>query len=142
MSDPKVDCEALLNSVLPFAVEMLSAHGEFFPFGQAMRSDGQIVAATSYAGEDHPKSNDSIALIRQGFVAAARNGDYRATAIAYAVGIRLPPDGAASDAVAVSLDHRNGYTVVVYVPYKFEGGAVTLGTTLAEEGEASVFPDR
>ena len=50
ISDAKVDAETLLNSALPFAEKMLSEHGEFYPFGEAMKPDGQIVSVGA-AGE-------------------------------------------------------------------------------------------
>ncbi len=63
MSDPKADCEALMNSVLPFAEQMLTTHGEFIPFGGAMRPDGRLVSIAGYDGNEHPKSVDVIALM-------------------------------------------------------------------------------
>jgi len=38
------DLDQLLNAVLPFAQQMLSKHGEFFPFGASMTIDGEIIA--------------------------------------------------------------------------------------------------
>jgi hypothetical protein len=31
MIDPKADCEELMNRVVPFAQQMLTTYGEFFP---------------------------------------------------------------------------------------------------------------
>jgi len=53
MKDAKAGCEALLNSVLPFAKQMLSSHGELYPYGGATRSDirkvGQSDLTDSFA---------------------------------------------------------------------------------------------
>lgn len=140
MSDPKADCEALMNSVLPFARQMLANQGEFFPFGGAMRPDGQIVSVESYDGNERPKSADVIAQMKAGMIAAAREGEYKATAIVYDVRIKLPSTGEPSDAIAVSLNHRDNYSVIVLIPYRIDAGKLILGAALAQKGEADIFP--
>jgi hypothetical protein len=40
MAHPELD--ELLDTLLPFAQQMLQKHGEFFPFGAAMTSSGEI----------------------------------------------------------------------------------------------------
>ena len=138
-NDPKSDCEALMNSVLPFAEQMLSHHGEFLPFGGAMRPNGELVSVAGYDGDEHPRSLDLIRLIKDGFVAAACQGQYKATALIYDVRIKLPSTGDKSDAIAVSLNHRDNYSVVVIFPYKIENGKLTVGDALAQKGEADIF---
>src|SRR5438552_820540 len=54
LNDAKADCQALLDSVLPFAEQMLVNHGTFYPYGGAMRPDGQIVTVGGYDGTEHP----------------------------------------------------------------------------------------
>jgi hypothetical protein len=39
------DLDELLNALLPFAQQLLSKHGEFYPFRSAMTTDGEIEAA-------------------------------------------------------------------------------------------------
>ena len=80
MDNPKADCEALMNSVLPFAEQMLTTHGEFIPFGGAMRPDGQHVSISGDDGNEHPKSDDIIAIMKEGFVATAHKDEFKATA--------------------------------------------------------------
>jgi hypothetical protein len=138
-NDPKTDCEALMNSVLPFAEQMLSNHGEFLPFGGAMRPSGELVSVTGYDGDEHPRSLDLIRLIKDGFVEAARQGQFKATALVYDVRIKLPSAGDKSDAIAVSLNHRDNYSVVVIFPYKIDNGKLTVGDALAQKGEADIF---
>jgi hypothetical protein len=139
MSDPKADCEALMNSVLPFAKQMLTTHGEFFPFGGAMRPDGQLVSIAGYDGNQHPPSVDVIALMKNGFIAAARKGEYKATAIVYDARVKVPSTEEKSDAIAVSLNHRDNYSVKVLFPYKIDSRKLILGTAFAQKGEADIF---
>jgi len=140
MSDPKADCEALMHSLLPVAEQMLTSHGKFLPFGGAMRADGQLVSIAGYDGDESSQSIDVITLMKDAFVAAARKGEYKATAIVYDVKVKLPSTEEKSDAVAVSLNHRDNYSVVVFFPYKVESGKLTVGTVFAQAGEADIFP--
>lgn len=140
MNGPKMDCEALMNSALPFAEQMLTAHGEFFPFGAAMRPNGQIDSIAAYDGCEHPRSADLITLMKEGFVAAASKGEYKATAIIYDSFFKPSSTDEKFDAIAVSLNHQDNYSVVVFFPYKIEEGKLVLGEALAQKGEGDIFP--
>jgi len=142
MSDPKADCEALLSSVLPFAQQMLSAHGEFFPFGGAMKPDGKVVPVAGYDGTERPQSVDIISLMKSGLVEAARKGEYKATAIVFDVKVTLPSSGEKSNAIAVSLNHRDNYSIIVLFPYEIDNGNLSIGTAIAQRGVADIFPLR
>jgi len=135
----KADCEELMNAVLPFAEEMLGRHGEFFPFGGAMRPSGEIMSVAGYDGREHPPSLDIIRLIKEAFVQGATQQTYKATALVYDVRIALPGDGVKSDAIAVSLNHRDNYSVIVMFPYTLRGTEVLIGEAMAEAGEGDVF---
>ena len=119
---------------------MLTTHGAFIPFGGAMRADGRIVSIAGYHENEHPQSTNATSLMKDAFIAAARRGDYRATAIVYDVRAKLPSAEEESDAIAVSLDHRDNYSAVVLFPYKIDGGELIWGTIFAQEGEADIFP--
>jgi hypothetical protein len=139
MPTPKTQCEQLLKAVLPFAQKMLSEHGEFYPFGATMKPDGTIVQVGAYDGREHPPSQSLIDLLRGAFTASAKSGDIIASATVYDV--RTVPPGATekSDAVAVELDHRDSYSVVVFIPYKVQDHTVQFGQTFAQKGGASIF---
>jgi hypothetical protein len=139
MSQAKEDCENLMNSVLPFAEKMLKQHGEFFPFGGAMRPNGEILSVGGKTDQERPPSAEIIKLLRDGFATSARKGEYKATAIVYDVRVILPDTGVKSDAVAVALDHRDNYSVVVMFPYAIQSGNVRFGTTFAQKGDDKVF---
>src|SRR5262249_23662760 len=116
-----------------------ATHGEFFPFGGGMRPDGQFVPVAGYEGDEQPSSADVIALLKEGMVASARRGEFTATAIVYDVKVRLPSTEETSDAIAVSLNHRDNYSVIVVFPYKIDGGKLALGEIFAQKGEADIF---
>jgi hypothetical protein len=139
MDNPKADCEKLMGSVIPFAEQMLREYGEFLPFGGAMRASGELVSVSGYDGNEHPPSNDLIRLIKEGFIIAAKEGQFRATALVYDVRITLPSTGDKSDAIAVSLNHHDGYSVIVMFPYKIIDGVLELSPAFAQKGEADIF---
>jgi hypothetical protein len=50
------------------------------------------------------------------------------------------PTGEKSDAIAVSANHRDSYSIAVFIPYKLQGRELTMGTAFAQRGEADIFP--
>jgi len=112
------DLDELLNAVLPFAQQMLSDHGEFFPFGSAMTVDGKIEELAAFTGDERPSSEELIALLTRGLRQKATAGEIRAAAICYDVRTIPPGHSEKTDAVCVSLEHQDGETADVYLPYK------------------------
>ncbi|MGH8081401.1 MAG: hypothetical protein ACREP7_12580 [Lysobacter sp.] len=139
MTAPKTECEQLMNVVLPFAEQTLQKYGGFHPYGAALKTDGEVALVAGYDGNEHPPSTEIIRLINQGFVNSARLGEYKATALVYDVTAVLPSSGQTSDAIAVSLNHRQNYSVVMFFPYRLSEGAVQFGEAFAEAGKADVF---
>lgn len=142
MKHPKAECEELVDVVLPFAEQMLLEHGEFHPFGAAMKIDGEVVSVSALDGRDFPPAVDMIQLLKDSYIKAARDGAYKATALAYDVRVTLSTTQEKTDAVAVSLNHEDGYSVVALFPYKIENGSVIFGDALAQAGEGDIFPRR
>lgn len=138
MQDGKEESQRLMDSVLPFAEEMLTKHGEFFPYGGAITMNGDIVNVAADNGEEQPPSAELISMLQNSFKSAADNGTYRATAIVYDVRIQLS-SGELSDALAIELDHQSGYSVIVYLPYSLEDGQVQYGQISASAGKGNVF---
>src|SRR5579864_1813075 len=108
----KADCETVMNFGLPLAEAMLKRHGEFLPFGAAMRPNGEIVCLGAYDGRAYPSLagsfTDLIRSLKEAFVAGARRQEYLATALFYEVAVTAAGSGEDLAAVAVSLNHRHG----------------------------------
>jgi hypothetical protein len=142
-AQPKADCEIVMNFGLPLAEELLKRHGEFLPFGAAMRPNGEIVCLGAYDGREVPSLLGSftelVRLLKDAFVAGARRQEYTATALFYEVGVTLPAGSERQDAVAVSLNHRDGYSVIVLLPYTMANGNVVYDAPHAQPGEADIF---
>jgi hypothetical protein len=134
------DLDRLLNAVLPFAQEMLAKHGEFFPFGASIASDGEIVCHGAYNGEEHPPSQELIDLLTQAFRQQAASGQIRAAALCYDVRTTPPGHVEKMDAICVSAEHENGESADVFLPYK-KGwfGKISYGTIFGASRKKDFF---
>ena len=77
-------------------------------------------------------------MLQKAFHASAQNGEYKATALVYDVRIKLA-SGEPSDAIAIALDHKSDYSVVVLLPYTIVGGELQYGEISAQAGDGNVF---
>jgi hypothetical protein len=134
------DAEALMSVLLPFAHKMLREHGEFLPFGGHMKPDGEIVWEGATTGEERPSSQDLIDILRSAHRTRAINREIRASATIYDV-LAVPPDrDTKMDAIAVELDHRSGYTVIVFFTYSFDAkGELQIDPAFANKGVGNIF---
>ncbi|MGB8252241.1 MAG: hypothetical protein WCF08_03435 [Anaerolineaceae bacterium] len=112
------DLDELLNTLLPFAQQMLEKNGEFFPFGADMKPAGEIEMIGAYEGHEHPPSQTLINLMTEAFQKQALNGELRAAGICYDVRTIPPGETEKCDAICMSLEHQSGEAVDVFVPYK------------------------
>jgi hypothetical protein len=117
MDQGKSDCEALLAEFLPFAEKMLKDCGEFLPFGGRMNPDGITVWEGASNGEENPRSTDLIEILRSAHKDLAMRQNIRAAVIVYDVRIVPPKCITKQDAIAIELDHKLGYSAIVYYPY-------------------------
>jgi len=141
MQDGKTEVEVILNSSLPFAEEMLSRYGEFYPCGRAMKSDGDLVAVEVFDDQERLPSDEIINRIVQVFRQQAAKGENRATAIIYDVKIIPPGQTSKTDAVAAELEHRDGYAVTVFYPYHLGEGGPELGPPFATAARRGIFDE-
>jgi hypothetical protein len=133
------DLDLLLDPLLRFAQDQLRKHGEFLPFRNVMRTDGEVRLVAGYTGSERPPSQDVIDTMVAGMRSRAAALEIRAAGICYDVRIRAE-DGKPTDAVAVSLEHRAGDTVQLFMPYskgRFTG--LRFGELKAGPGERRIF---
>jgi hypothetical protein len=134
------DLDALLNTVLPFARQMLIERGEFYPFGATMKADGKIEQRGAYTGEEFPEPQELIGLLLGAYRAQAAKGELRATALCFDART-IPPQTEKTDAICVRLEHEDGEAVDVFIPYRKERqGDLTWGDLFATRAaQRSVF---
>jgi hypothetical protein len=123
----KEQCNQLLSAALPFAEKMLREYGQFHPFGAQMLNNGEVVSVGASDGEDQPPAQSLMDLLQGAFKNGAAEGDLLATALVYDARVTPPGTDQKSDAIAVSLDHRDDYSVVVFFPYHITSGEPVLG---------------
>jgi hypothetical protein len=129
-----------MNRLLPLAERMLREHGEFYPYGGVMLPDGSMQHFAAWDGEERPKSKELIDLMLARFTEGALQGTYKATAIVYDV-LTVPPGASQkTDAIAIRLDHRDDYSVVVMIPYRRTAGQVATGPVFAVKADGPIFP--
>jgi hypothetical protein len=140
--DAKVESETLMNEAVPFAERMLRQHGEFYPYGYVMKPSGEIALVAGYDGTERPKSQAVIDLLLAGFKRDAAIGKIKATALVYDILVVPPGASEKSDAIAVALDHRDNYSVVVIFPYVLRNGDLAVGAPFAQKGESRIFASK
>ncbi|MEI8592670.1 hypothetical protein [Photobacterium sp. Hal280] len=138
VQEGKEESQELMDAVLPLAERLLSEYGEFFPYGGAMTPEGKIISVAAYGGDEHPASSEVIDMLHKAFHTAAKNKEYKATALVYDVRVQLA-NGKPSDALAIELDHESGYSIVVMLPYILSNGQLQYGEISAQAGEGNVF---
>ena len=136
---PKEQCEELMSKLLPFAEDQLKKHREFYPFGAVMLMDGSVEFTDHFDGNEHPNSKDVIEKLNQIHKELASEGNIKASGIVWNAGV-TSPDGKPLDAIIVSLEHKDDYSVVVGVPYKIGlFKKITFGSIFAMEGKHDIF---
>lgn len=136
----KDELDALMNFVLPFAQRMLSEHGEFFPFGGVMTAKREIISIAASDGRENPPSQRLVDLMTESFQAKAKSREYCATAIVVDVRVTVPSTGKKSDAIQIRLDHEDGISVEVLLPYELDRkGTLIYGEMFTQEGSSIIF---
>jgi hypothetical protein len=142
MATPKEDAEKLMNTLLPFAEKMLREYGEFYPYRGAMTPDGKVVEHAAYTGSEFPKGTEVIQLLTEAFQKDAADRKYIATAIIYDIRTIPPGESEKTDAVCVSLDHNDGYSVNIIFPYTLKHAELSLREPFATKGDGKIFPKK
>jgi hypothetical protein len=138
MANP--DYDELLNGLIPFAQQMLEEHGEYFPFamGITIQGEGQLMQLAPE--EEQPDSEEVIDQLNEMFQEAIAKKEVRATGICSNVVIQDPKTRKNSDAIRVSLAHRDSPPAEVVIPYsKGAGGEYEYGELMAMPGSSTLF---
>ena len=97
------------------------------------------VLATIHSDNAFPDSESVICDLTIAHKQRAKNNEIKASGIAWNATI-VSPDGKKSDAIVVSLEHQENYSVVVGLPYKFGlFKKIQFGELFAEEGKNDIF---
>lgn len=136
---PKEQCEILLDKLLPFAEEQLKKHHEFYPVAAVMQMDDSVELTDGYDGNEHPESKNVIEKLKQMLKQLAYEGKIKAVGIVWNASVGSA-NGKPTDAIIVSLEHKDDYSVIVGEPYKIGlFKKVTFGNLFAMEGNHDIF---
>jgi hypothetical protein len=105
------DLDGLLNVTPPFAQRMLAKGEEFYPFAAVVTVGAETRLTASEPGQD---DQPAIATVLSSLFGALRQDRADLRAVAVCSDVRLPD----SDAVRVELEHRDGQTMAVLLPYR------------------------
>ncbi|MFK8032140.1 MAG: hypothetical protein AB8G18_18060 [Gammaproteobacteria bacterium] len=144
LADAETDIQTMLNKLLPIAEGLLVDHGEFFPFGGAMKDDEEVVTISGIDGQnnDTPAAGEVINMLDINLRIGAENNQYHATAVLSNVTVVPPGKSEPTQAIAVILDHREGFSMTLVFPYTMADGAVELGDLFAMSSERKIFLEK
>jgi len=138
--NPRDEMDMLLDSQLGFAQEMLSKHGEFYPFAAHVNFEGELALVSGTTGEEKPLSDDVIDVLYAGLCRQAEAGEIRAAAVCADVLVEPPGGSGKTDAIRVDIEHSHSDPVRVFLPYeKNRRSGLILGELFAARGNARVF---
>lgn len=136
---PKEQCEILLDKLLPFAENQMKKYREFYPFAAVLLEDDSVELTASYDGNEHPEPKAVLEDLKQIHKKLAGEGKIKASGIVWNAGMATP-DGKSTDAIIVSLEHKDDYSVIVGEPYKIGlFKKVSFGNLFAMEGKHDIF---
>jgi regulator of RNase E activity RraB len=139
-SPARQEMDDLLDNGIRSAAHFLEKSGEFYPFGLALRPDGEIAHVAAWDGKsEHPKSDDVLVLLYQALRQGVENGEYKAIAIVTDVTIRKTPNDPPRDAVRVQIEHPDAAPVACFLPYSIENGKCVQGQLTAERAEPLII---
>jgi hypothetical protein len=141
------DANELLNASVSYAKRMLRKYGEFGPFGYRLNDEGEPVMERIAQQKMPADAALLLSLLRQQLAEKARRGGLSATAMASNVTMAKASDQGYSDAIMIEIEHKSGYSVKAFVPYKITGGqlrgffprVVRFGAIRTQDAEAQLF---
>ena len=117
----------------------MKKYREFYPFSAVMLMDDSIELTGSYDGNEHPESKDVLETLKQIHKQLASEDKIKASGLVWNASV-ASADGKPSDAIIVSLEHKDNYSVIVGEPYKIGWfKKVTFGNLFALEGKHDIF---
>lgn len=136
---PKEECEALMNELMPIGIKFLKKNGEFYPYCAVMNVDDTINLVGYYDRDEFPNSKEVMEYFKETCRQFAIDKKIKASGIAWNTSV-TSEDGSEIDAILISLEHRDGYSVKVGLHYKkriFRG--VKVGSIFALDGDNEIF---
>jgi hypothetical protein len=131
----------LIEQSFPFAENLLSKYGEFYPFSFVLNNDNTVVAVGHYDGDEQPKSQVVINGLKLTLKNEVKKNKIKAIAIFYDVKTTNPRTNQKTDAVAVFLEHQEGKGAYTFCyPYKLtDKNELTVGDSFGNAETREIF---
>ena len=140
----KNECEFLLGVLLPIAEKQIRKYGEFYPFGAVLLNNDTVELLNICDENTSLDSQQAIDSLVKTYKQLASEGKIKASGIAWRAAMKNS-SGENDEAIIVSLEHKNNYSVVVGEKYRvgiFKKGIfrrVKFDDLCAFEGKHDVF---
>jgi hypothetical protein len=136
---PQDELNSLLNDAIGMAIKLAEKHGSHIPVCMAISTSGERIDIA--ADDSAMRGTDALlAGVRQHITDGVRQRQYRAVALARNVEYRSARDGSPTDAIQITLDHKDGLPVTCYLPYQLTQGRVVPGELFAVQAVETFFP--
>jgi hypothetical protein len=141
------DANEVLNASVSYAKRMLRKYGEFGPFGYRLNGEGDVALEAVVQHDMPPEPAMLLDLLYEQLGERARKGLLLAAGTTSNVTMGKPSKEGYTDAVMVEIEHKSGYCVRAFVPYRITGGqlhgvfprVVRFGTLRTQEGAPRLF---
>ncbi|MBV7266082.1 hypothetical protein [Erythrobacter ani] len=131
--------QSLLDEYSWIAKKMLAEDLEFCPYGAAISISGDLVSVSAVGIDDVTRPSEMRQWLIDHMREQAQAGQYRATAVFYDSKTVSHDDNSSSDAIAIELDHVDGYPVLIFEPYQVKDGHLDYANLGMCEGQTSIF---
>ena len=135
---PKEECEVLLEALLTASEKLLKKNGEFYPIGAVLSNDTTATFTAVHSENEFPDSQSVTRNLISTHKQMAQKSEIKASGIAW--NGTFASDGKQSDAILVSMEHKDDYSVIVGLPYKIGlFKKIKFGELFAQEGKRDIF---
>jgi len=112
------DLDKLFNLLIPFAQQQLEKNGSFYPYAATIGLNQEITMVNLLLGE-YPNSTDMIDKFN--LILGTEADNHKLVAAGMTFDVKIPRAGDTIDAMQTNLEHENGESIAVYLPYKVIG---------------------
>lgn len=135
---PKEECEILLEALLSASENLLEKNGEFYPIGAVLLNDATTALTAAYSENELPDSKEIIQDLIVSHKQMAQNNEIKASGIAWNAAVAF--EQTQTDAIIISLEHQDNYSVIVGLPYEIDAfNEIKYGELFAQSGNNDVF---
>lgn len=138
MDSQQEGLELLLNEGINASRFLLEKNGEMFPIAMTLAADNKIDYIAVPFENEQPNSQELIDEYVKVLSISKDMNEFVATLIAYDIRLIESIEGF-TDALALELEHKEGLTMKIIVPYKLAKSSLEIGTLVKENLEPKIF---